>query len=211
MGVAAVAAWLLLPGRPSDDRSATVDVANTAVSAPADDSRRALESAVQSGLQDVATSGKDAQFVALQLASTKPAETPEQLKARLDALASDSAALRAHNEDVYNKVAVTETGRGRSPEAQSRRALESIVALSTQDRPARLAGFVGAIGTEAKAQEDAMRTIVVQAGDTLSAIAKRAYGDPEAFGRIFEANPRVLASPHHIFPGQVLRVPGAAR
>ena len=54
---------------------------------------RALEAAVDSGLKDAAVSGRDAQFVALQLASMKPAETAEQLKARLDA--AEASAKRA--------------------------------------------------------------------------------------------------------------------
>jgi nucleoid-associated protein YgaU len=47
----------------------------------------------------------------------------------------------------------------------------------------------------------------VRSGDTLGQIANRVYGDPSQFPRLFEANPRVLASPDAIVPGQVLRVP----
>ncbi len=47
----------------------------------------------------------------------------------------------------------------------------------------------------------------VRSGDTLGQIANRVYGDPSQFPRLFEANPRVLASPDNILPGQVLRVP----
>ena len=47
----------------------------------------------------------------------------------------------------------------------------------------------------------------VQKGDTLSAIAKRHYGDANAYGRIFEANRPMLADPDRIYPGQVLRIP----
>ena len=51
------------------------------------------------------------------------------------------------------------------------------------------------------------KTYVVRQGDTLWAIAQQLYGDPYKYKRLFEANPRVLAAPEHIFPGQVLRVP----
>ena len=47
----------------------------------------------------------------------------------------------------------------------------------------------------------------VVAGDTLSGIARRFYGDPNQFHRIFEANRNQLHDPNRIFPGQVLRVP----
>lgn len=47
----------------------------------------------------------------------------------------------------------------------------------------------------------------VRSGDTLGQIANRVYGDPSQFPRLFEANPRVLASPDTLVPGQVLRVP----
>jgi nucleoid-associated protein YgaU len=48
----------------------------------------------------------------------------------------------------------------------------------------------------------------VQKGDTLSAIAKRQYGDANAYMAIFEANRPMLDSPDRIYPGQVLRIPG---
>ena len=47
----------------------------------------------------------------------------------------------------------------------------------------------------------------VQKGDTLSAIAKRHYGDANAYGGIFEANRPMLEHPDRIYPGQVLRIP----
>lgn len=47
----------------------------------------------------------------------------------------------------------------------------------------------------------------VQKGDTLSAIAKRNYGDANAYMAIFEANRPMLEHPDRIYPGQVLRIP----
>ena len=44
-------------------------------------------------------------------------------------------------------------------------------------------------------------------GDTLSAIARRFYGDASQWPRLFEANRHQLSNPNLIFPGQVLRVP----
>jgi nucleoid-associated protein YgaU len=47
----------------------------------------------------------------------------------------------------------------------------------------------------------------VEKGETLSGIAKRLYGDPNKYRKIFEANKPMLKDPDKIYPGQVLRVP----
>ena len=44
-------------------------------------------------------------------------------------------------------------------------------------------------------------------GDTLSAIAKKYYGDANKYMRIFEANKPMLSHPDKIYPGQKLRIP----
>ena len=51
------------------------------------------------------------------------------------------------------------------------------------------------------------KTYTVQAGDTLSKIAKRYYGDANAYMKIFEANKDKLTDPNMIKVGQVLRIP----
>jgi nucleoid-associated protein YgaU len=47
----------------------------------------------------------------------------------------------------------------------------------------------------------------VKSGDTLSAIAKRFYGNAMKYPVIFEANKPMLKNPDRIYPGQVLRIP----
>jgi nucleoid-associated protein YgaU len=47
----------------------------------------------------------------------------------------------------------------------------------------------------------------VERGDTLSGIAKKFYGDANAYNAIFEANKPMLKHPDKIYPGQVLRIP----
>ena len=44
-------------------------------------------------------------------------------------------------------------------------------------------------------------------GDTLSAISKKYYGDPNQYMKIFEANKPMLSHPDRIYPGQKLRIP----
>jgi nucleoid-associated protein YgaU len=51
------------------------------------------------------------------------------------------------------------------------------------------------------------RTYTVEKGDTLSAIAKKFYGDASDYNQIFEANKPMLSDPDQIYPGQVLRIP----
>ena len=48
-------------------------------------------------------------------------------------------------------------------------------------------------------------------GDTLSAIAKKFYGDANKYPVIFEANKPMLSHPDKIYPGQKLRIPPLAK
>jgi len=51
------------------------------------------------------------------------------------------------------------------------------------------------------------RTHDVVSGDTLSALAKRYYGDASKYNRIFEANRDQLSDPDQIKVGQKLKIP----
>jgi nucleoid-associated protein YgaU len=53
----------------------------------------------------------------------------------------------------------------------------------------------------------AVKTYTVQAGDTLSKIAKEMLGNANAYMKIFEANKDQLSDPDKIKPGQVLKIP----
>lgn len=52
-------------------------------------------------------------------------------------------------------------------------------------------------------------TYTVQAGDTLSKIAKEHLGNANSYMAIFEANKDQLSDPDKIKPGQVLKIPAA--
>ncbi len=54
---------------------------------------------------------------------------------------------------------------------------------------------------------DAVHTYTVKAGDSLSRIAKREYGDASKWKKIFEANRTIISNPDLIHPGQVLTIP----
>ena len=58
----------------------------------------------------------------------------------------------------------------------------------------------------AKAEPEAT-FYTVKSGDTLSKIAREAYGNAAKYPVIFEANKPMLTDPNKIYPGQVLRIP----
>jgi nucleoid-associated protein YgaU len=53
----------------------------------------------------------------------------------------------------------------------------------------------------------AAETYTVKSGDSLSKIAKQAYGDGSKWRAIFDANRDQLEDPDLIHPGQVLKLP----
>jgi nucleoid-associated protein YgaU len=63
-------------------------------------------------------------------------------------------------------------------------------------------------GRQADIREaQAATTYTVRKGDTLSAIAKREYGDANAWRRIYDANRDKIENPDLIHPGQELTIP----
>jgi nucleoid-associated protein YgaU len=74
---------------------------------------------------------------------------------------------------------------------------------STADDPAAVSPPPGPAGTTGKASD----TYVVVAGDSLSKIAKREYGDMNQWRRIYEANRDQIKDPDLIHPGQKLTIP----
>jgi nucleoid-associated protein YgaU len=67
----------------------------------------------------------------------------------------------------------------------------------------------GSSSTAAPAQGQSTqgRTYTVVAGDSLSKIAKREYGDASKWPKIYEANRDQIKNPDLIHPGQVLTLP----
>lgn len=62
-------------------------------------------------------------------------------------------------------------------------------------------------GIETDASGPAATFHTVEKGDTLWAVASKAYGDGAKYTKIFEANKPMLSDPDKIYPGQVLRIP----
>jgi nucleoid-associated protein YgaU len=57
------------------------------------------------------------------------------------------------------------------------------------------------------ASAPAARTYTVKAGDSLSKIAQREYGDASQWKKIYEANRDVIKNPDLIHPGQTFKLP----
>jgi nucleoid-associated protein YgaU len=63
-------------------------------------------------------------------------------------------------------------------------------------------------GASSTAPEAAVyETYEVKAGDSLSKIAKRVYGNGKSWQKIFDANKDLIRDPNKIFPGQKLKIP----
>jgi nucleoid-associated protein YgaU len=70
---------------------------------------------------------------------------------------------------------------------------------------------IKAIAAPVSKSVDEARTYTVKSGDTLSKIAREFLGDANSYMDIFNANRDVLSDPDRIQPGQVLKIPQAAR
>lgn len=63
------------------------------------------------------------------------------------------------------------------------------------------------VAADAPVMPPATRTYTVKAGDSLSKIAAREYGDAGQWKKIHEANRDLIPNPDLIHPGQVLTLP----
>jgi nucleoid-associated protein YgaU len=76
---------------------------------------------------------------------------------------------------------------------------------TTAAEPAAPVRDLGPTGTTGTTTQES--SYVVVAGDSLSKIAKREYGDMNQWRRIYEANKDQIKDPDLIHPGQKLRIP----
>ncbi len=107
----------------------------------------------------------------------------------------DTKTLQESNH--YNKVVIATSN-------STKNLLDSDL-LSKGENPSST--YEQALKKELDVRSNEMRIIIVKRGDNLSRIAKRAYGDRDAYPKIFKANPEVLKNPNQIFAGQKLRIP----
>ncbi len=108
--------------------------------------------------------------------------------------------------DNYNKVVVSQDAQSGDELANLSRDLGAVLEnIETKDSPK--SKYTTLISKEVSTREDEMRVIVVQVGDTLSLIAKRAYGSINEYNKLINANPELIKNPNFIYVGQRLRVP----
>jgi len=105
--------------------------------------------------------------------------------------------------DRFNKVVVKKSNK--SIDDISSQLSSTIEELDQKDTKA--SKYTKSISNEISTRENEMRFIVVREGDSLSKIAKRAYGSVTAYDIIVEANPDLIKNPNRIFVGQKLRIP----
>ena len=104
----------------------------------------------------------------------------------------------------YNKVVLSSDVSSDDKMLNLSKGLDEIIL--TQDN-VKKDKYTKMISKELAVRENEMRVIVVQAGDTLSLIAERAYGSSQAFNILLRANPELIKNPNLIHIGQRLRVP----
>lgn len=76
---------------------------------------------------------------------------------------------------------------------------------TVSDRP--IVDFSDVHGSSGSTSPISTHRYTVQAGDSLSTIAEREYGDASQWRRIYEANRSTISNPNLIQPGQVLTLP----
>ena len=129
-------------------------------------------------------------------AAAEPDKAAEALKAEIAAAGADARKFELKVEG--DKVTVTGKAATQAEREKAILAVGNVAGISAVE---------DTIEVEAKEPESVMYT--VQKGDTLSAIAKKHYGNANAYMKIFEANKPMLSHPDKIYPGQMLRIPPA--
>jgi len=149
------------------------------------------------------------------VSTAKPNPTPEDFRLAIDRRRAEAmeklvrdAGLRVDGLDVQvqNDLA---TIHGQTHSQADREKI--VLMVGNIDGIAHVDDRLTVLQTAANTSDDApSEYYTVEKGDTLSKIAKHYYGDASKYPKIFEANRPMLTDPDKIYPGQKLRIPGAA-
>jgi len=108
--------------------------------------------------------------------------------------------------DHYNKVVIEKSANSYDDLANLSMQIGDIV-NDMKTKKDKSSDYTSSIKKEVSTRVAEMRVVVVKSGDTLSKIAKRAYGKAMDYPRILKANPDLIKNPNNIYVGQRLRVP----
>ncbi|MDY0039790.1 MAG: peptidoglycan-binding protein LysM [Desulforhabdus sp.] len=100
---------------------------------------------------------------------------------------------------AFDNGVVSLSGQAASPEAMEKAVLMAGNVLGVSE--------VKVDGLQAPEVTEQVEYYTIKKGDTLSAIAKRFYGNANDYPKIFEANREVIRDPDLIFVGQKIRIP----
>jgi LysM repeat protein len=118
------------------------------------------------------------------------------------------AAPAAHASALSPARAATVTAQ---PHAAARAAARAATPAAKATPAATAASAARQVQTDAMVvHHEPARRYTVRAGDTLSTIAQKFYGNPARWTWLFEANKSVIKNPDVIFAGEVLNVPSQA-
>ena len=105
----------------------------------------------------------------------------------------------------YNKIVLSSSEKTNNDLVQLQQRLnDAFEGKSENDKDA---DYSKAISKEVATRSNEMRVIIVQEGDSLSKIAKKAYGNYDDYVKIYNANPEIVKNPDQIYAGQRLRIP----
>ncbi len=160
--------------------------------------------------QTAPESGNDADTLLAELQTTEADEVEEVDTPVVKDLKQVEAAKATKTKkdvavDHYNKVVVNDDANSYDDLAKLSEEIGTIV--RDMDKKGKSSDYTASIKKEVATRQSEMRVIIVRKGDSLSKIAKRAYGNAMAFDRILEANPELIKNPNMIYVGQRLRVP----
>ena len=108
----------------------------------------------------------------------------------------------------YNKV-IIQKNKNSNLDSLSRLSNQMSSEINTHPK-SKTTNYTQLITKEVAIRSNEMRIIIVQKGDTLSKLAKRAYGKYDDYVKILTANPEVIKNPDHIYVGQRLRIPAGS-
>ena len=112
---------------------------------------------------------------------------------------------KGQSSNSYNKVVVKEDNDTQDDLAKLGGEIEQLIKKSAKE--VKESEYEKRMKREVRERKNEMRTIIVRRGDTLTLIAKRAYGSGRMYKKLLRANPRLRKNPNRIFVGQRLRVP----